>query len=248
VEVSQHVGLVRKVMRRFAWHPNAEDLFQAGMLGLWRATQSYREGEGAFSTYATTCIWRAVVLELQNHGRTIRIPIHRHRKGELPPTTLSLDAPIGYEGDSTLMDFQGEPPRQLDALLLEYDKDKLWNVLALLTERERIIIRRREVQGWSFDKIGAEIGYSHEQARKLHAKAIVTLRKKFNDLDKGHPTIPQKPRPVPQQCRRDSRPANTRSDRRSVARQVLDVVCGAQSSGNTASDPCGQRLLCGDQG
>src|SRR2546430_16281865 len=54
-----------------------EDLVQEGMLGLIRAVEKFDWRRGfKFSTYGTLWIRQAIQRGLQNHGRTIRLPVH----------------------------------------------------------------------------------------------------------------------------------------------------------------------------
>jgi len=53
------------------------DLIQAGNVGLMKAIKKFDWRKGyKFSTYATWWVRQAVLREIQNHGRTIRIPAH----------------------------------------------------------------------------------------------------------------------------------------------------------------------------
>ncbi|MDP2871336.1 MAG: sigma-70 family RNA polymerase sigma factor [Bacillota bacterium] len=53
----EHLGLVRKVIRRFAGRAELEDLFQVGCLGLVKASRRFDPTRGvAFSTYAVPLI------------------------------------------------------------------------------------------------------------------------------------------------------------------------------------------------
>jgi RNA polymerase primary sigma factor len=53
------------------------DLVQEGMLGLIRAVEKFDWRRGfKFSTYGTLWIRQAIQRGLQNHGRTIRVPVH----------------------------------------------------------------------------------------------------------------------------------------------------------------------------
>src|SRR5437764_14524619 len=54
-----------------------EDLVQEGMFGLIRAVEKYDGRRGfKFATYGTLWIRQAIQRGLQNHGRTIRLPVH----------------------------------------------------------------------------------------------------------------------------------------------------------------------------
>lgn len=54
------------------------DLVQEGFVGLMRATAKYDTSHGTrFSTYATWWIRQAITRSIDNHGRTIRLPVHK---------------------------------------------------------------------------------------------------------------------------------------------------------------------------
>jgi len=66
----EHLGLVRKVVRRFAGRADVEDLFQVGCVGLVKASQRFDPGRGvAFSTYAVPLI----IGEIRRYLRDNRI-------------------------------------------------------------------------------------------------------------------------------------------------------------------------------
>ena len=71
----EHLGLVRKVVRRFTGRADPEDLFQVGCLGLVKASRRFEPERGvAFSTYAVPLI----IGEIRRYLRDNRI-IHVSR-------------------------------------------------------------------------------------------------------------------------------------------------------------------------
>ncbi len=76
--INANLRLVVSQARRYQGHGLAmEDLVQEGMLGLIRAVEKFDWRRGfKFSTYGTLWIRQAIQRGLQNHGRTIRVPVH----------------------------------------------------------------------------------------------------------------------------------------------------------------------------
>jgi RNA polymerase primary sigma factor len=76
--INSNLRLVVAQARRYQGHGlSMEDLVQEGMLGLIRAVEKFDWRRGfKFSTYGTLWIRQAIQRGLQNHGRTIRLPVH----------------------------------------------------------------------------------------------------------------------------------------------------------------------------
>src|SRR6201992_3626664 len=76
--INSNLRLVVSQARRYQGHGlPMEDLVQEGMLGLLRAVEKFDWRRGfKFSTYGTLWIRQALQRGLQNHGRTIRLPVH----------------------------------------------------------------------------------------------------------------------------------------------------------------------------
>ena len=76
--INSNLRLVVSQARRYQGHGlEMGDLVQEGMLGLIRAVEKFDWRRGfKFSTYGTLWIRQAIQRGLQNHGRTIRLPVH----------------------------------------------------------------------------------------------------------------------------------------------------------------------------
>jgi DNA-directed RNA polymerase sigma subunit (sigma70/sigma32) len=57
--------------------------------------------------------------------------------------------------------------------------DTLLTIKGCLTFEQYAVLIMREVKNMTFGNIGDHIGKSDQRARQIHAKAIVTLRRKF---------------------------------------------------------------------
>jgi RNA polymerase primary sigma factor len=98
--INANLRLVVSQARRYQGHGLAmEDLVQEGMLGLIRAVEKFDWRRGfKFSTYATLWIRQAIQRGLQNHGRTIRVPVHvAQRQVKVRKLEGELNAKLGRE-------------------------------------------------------------------------------------------------------------------------------------------------------
>lgn len=76
--INANLRLVVSVARKYQWSGlPMGDLIQEGNLGLIHAVEKFDWRKGfKFSTYGTLWIRQAIQRGLQNHGRTIRVPVH----------------------------------------------------------------------------------------------------------------------------------------------------------------------------
>lgn len=73
--VASNRNLVHYVLKReFASRTHDEDLYQVGMIGLWRAACLYKPERGAFSTYAYKAIRSEILMEITR----CKIPYEQH--------------------------------------------------------------------------------------------------------------------------------------------------------------------------
>jgi RNA polymerase primary sigma factor len=95
---------------------------------------------------------------------------------------ISLEAPVGQDGDAFLGDFIEDEsmPHPLELASHELLKTQICDALSKLTERERkIIVLRFGLEDGRFrtlEEVGREFGITRERIRQIEAKALRKLR------------------------------------------------------------------------
>lgn len=137
-----NMNLVHHIIaREYPTFRGDEDIIQCATLGLCKATMKWDEARGKFSTYACSCIRRAIAQELR-----ARQP---HRE------VISLDCPITE--DLTLGDVvAGED----DMGFIDY------GFLKDLTNDEKRVFKLK-IQGYSIEDIQKLTGYDLWKIRKI---------------------------------------------------------------------------------
>ena len=116
-------------------------------------------------------------------GRAMGISSERVREIlKLSKTPLSLEAPIGEDGDAELGDFVEDratlPPAEV--ALRELLKAQLMKVLSELTDRERRVLLLRfgleDDRPRTLEEVGKEFNVTRERIRQIEAKALRKLR------------------------------------------------------------------------
>ena len=129
---------------------------------------------------------------LQEHGRdptpeeigkAMGLPVERvlemMRVAQEP---LSLETPVGQEGESTLDDFIEDPDSLMpeDAASLTLLKQQVAAVLEALPPRERQVLTLRfglsDGRARTLEEVGKEIGVTRERIRQIEAKTLRNLR------------------------------------------------------------------------
>jgi RNA polymerase primary sigma factor len=120
--INANLRLVVSQARRYQGHGlPMEDLVQEGMLGLIRAVEKFDWRRGfKFSTYGTLWIRQALQRGLQNHGRTIRLPVHvAQRQTKVRKVEGELSTKLGREPTDEEIAAEAEIPAEEVAELRE---------------------------------------------------------------------------------------------------------------------------------
>jgi RNA polymerase primary sigma factor len=120
--INSNLRLVVSQARRYQGHGlPMEDLVQEGMLGLIRAVEKFDWRRGfKFSTYGTLWIRQALQRGLQNHGRTIRLPVHvAQRQTKVRKVESELSTKLGREPTDEEIAAEAELPVEEVAELRE---------------------------------------------------------------------------------------------------------------------------------
>ena len=116
-------------------------------------------------------------------GKEMGLPPEKVRSvAKVAQFTVSLESPMGEEGDSHLGDFiedrNAVPPA--DAALRQLLKEQIAEVLSSLTPREHRIIQLRfgleDGRSRTLEEVGKEFGVTRERIRQIEAKALRKLR------------------------------------------------------------------------
>ncbi len=143
-----------------------DDIFQAGLIGLWKACSAYDASKGGFSTFAVHCIINEIRMELRNRARQQKFA-----------DTLSLDAPLYFDEESgkdiALACFI--PDTENGYVGIDYDLSCLKNKLS---DRD-IDVLKLHIRGYSATEIGKVFGLTRSWASATIKKAQTVARRKF---------------------------------------------------------------------
>ena len=157
--------LIYRAVRRWtpasAW---AEDMIGDCQVVLIQAVAAYNPWMGIrFSTYAFTCLMRALSRLSQRHA------------ADRLARSVPLEAlPDGEPRDLSTEEIPAAGTARLDEYLREGHE--------LLSSREKMVLQRRfsldeQAKGGTLEQVGRELGLSKERVRQVQASALGKLRK-----------------------------------------------------------------------
>lgn len=161
-----------KASKFFAVGVEKEDIIQEGLIGLYKATQSYNGSkQSSFKSFANMCIERQLITMVKSANRQKNIPLN---------SAFSLSTPAYEEGESDIMEI-------LETNLVEDPLDTIANreyflqiessIDENLSDFERQVLAHYK-QGKSYNDIAKEL----DSKPKSVDTAIQRIRKKANKI------------------------------------------------------------------
>ena len=182
------------------------DLIAEGNYGLVKAIKNFDWSKGfRFISYAVWWIKQSILQCLNEHARTIRLPVNivqaiqkqkkridneiteLDEKLALLPTTIKYDRPINEDGD-TILDLIENKDALSPEHIFESEnqiKDELIKIMSVLDEREKyIVISYFGLNGTpkNLQEIGNEYSLTKERVRQIKEKALRKLRNESYSL------------------------------------------------------------------
>jgi RNA polymerase primary sigma factor len=116
-------------------------------------------------------------------AQKMELPLDKVRKVlKIAKEPISLETPIGEDGDSYLGDFIEDPQSQsaADLVITSNLAEQAAKVLSTLTHREEKVVRMRfgigEKTDHTLEEVGQEFKVTRERIRQIEAKALRKLR------------------------------------------------------------------------
>jgi len=182
------------------------DLVAEGNLGLIKALNNFDWSKNLrFISYAVWWIKQSILQSLNEHSRTIRIPVNvvqdlQKEKKRVEktgdkmgdkfanlPYTINLEHQINEEGDTLIDLIENKDSMRPDEIFNTSTqlKDGLINIMNILDEREKQIVE--DYYGISgtprtLEDIGSDFNLTKERVRQIKEKALRKLRNESSNL------------------------------------------------------------------
>ena len=153
-----------------------DDLFQEGMIGLFKAIRGYREGrDSSFKSFAFLCVSRSIVTALILANR---------RKHKALDGYSSLDkyvSPDGEEGNNHLPASYLEDPEEIFINNIEREEMEVF-LREKLSPFEFAVVQLF-IQGFSYREIAKKLGISEKQVDNALCRARVKTKRYAEYMD-----------------------------------------------------------------
>ena len=176
--VERNLRLVAHIAKKYQnVEEDMEDLISIGCIGLIKAVNSFDSGKGRLATYAFRCIDNELLMMLRSRKKLSR--------------EVSLYEPIGQDKEGNaihLLDVIEEKQKDIvEDMELGRNIRRLFSALDhCLSDREyRILVMRYGLRGQkehTQQEVGDILGISRSYVSRIEKKALLTLKKSFEDM------------------------------------------------------------------
>ncbi len=168
--VRKYGAMVRRESR--AWFligGDADDVYQEGMIGLFKAVRDYKSTRGSsFPTFALLCIRNQIKTAINNSRRQKHTPLNEY---------ISIYADDPERGGTLAEDLEAELTANPEELLLSRERlDDLENgIRASLTPREKKVLKGY-LAGYSYGDIAEKLGCTEKSVDNALQRIRTKLR------------------------------------------------------------------------
>lgn len=170
--IKKHSPIVKKEIRTmYIIGAETEDLYQEGMIGLFKAIRDFESNKGAaFSTFATMCVKNQVKSAVTAANRKKHLPLNQYIS-----IYASLDED-GYDNEDLFMD-DGVKTNPEKRIVARENEDELMNTIKEKLSKLEIRVLNLYLEGLSY----ADIGQKLQKSEKSVNNALQRIRKKLSE-------------------------------------------------------------------
>ena len=173
--VKSNEGLIYFVINKLHLSYMQDDIYDLGLIGLVRASQTYSEDKGSFSTYACKCIANEFTRELKKINSKKRNGI-----------TISLSQTLTEDEHLTIEDIIPSDINIEEDILLKEQMEQLYSLMNKFLDKEELEIIER-----SFGLNGYEETTQADLAKILNKNKSVINKKLQKALNKLRARVPR---------------------------------------------------------
>lgn len=170
--IKKHSPIVKKEIRTmYIIGAETEDLYQEGMIGLFKAIRDFESDKGAiFSTFATMCVKNQVKSAVTAANRKKHLPLNQY---------ISIYASLdenGLDNEDLFLD-DGEMTNPEKRILARENEDELMTTIKEKLSKLEIRVLNLYLEGLSY----ADIGQKLQKSEKSVNNALQRIRKKLSE-------------------------------------------------------------------
>lgn len=172
--IEHNLRLVAHIVKKYNFRNETQDLISIGTIGLIKGIDTFNIDKGKkLTTYISRCIENEILMYLRNNKNYFNV--------------ISLDANISNDNNqsSSLIDTLSNQ-EEIDipaTIVLNENKQRLLECLAILDDKERLIIEKRfgihQDREYKQKEVAKELNISRSYVSRIEKKALFKLYKAF---------------------------------------------------------------------